>query len=580
MVAVAEAAGFRPVVLAGTTLGAEVDALVDRLRELCGPDHVLTDETSTRHYRTGYRTGSGPVTAVALPGSLVEQWRILQACVAADHIVIVQAANTGLTGGSTPNGCYDRNVVIVNTSRIDQIMLIREGQQVICLAGATLYSLERMLRPFGREPHSVIGSSCIGASVVGGVCNNSGGALIRRGPAYTEYALFAQIAADGSLQLHNKLGIDLGDDPEAILSALDRGQVCDADVTSDERAASCRDYAERVRDLAAASPSRFNADPDRLFDASGSAGRMMVFAVRLDTFATEVNTATFYIGSNDPRELTQLRRRMLTTHRNLPVSAEYIHRGAFDVAAKYGKDVFLAIRWLGTDRLPRLYAAKNRLDAVGRRLGCPALSDLLMQALTRLLPEHLPRRMLDYRNRYEHHLILKASGDGISEAQDLLTTMFPSATGAMFECSAEEATKAFNHRFAVAGAAVRYRAVHSKSVEDIVALDIALRRNDEDWVETLPSGIDEAVMEKLYYGHFFCHVFHQDYIIRKGIDVTALEHQMWKLLDARGAEYPAEHNVGHLYRAKDQLESHYRALDPCNALNPGIGQTSRNRHWT
>ena len=28
---------------------------------------------------------------------------------------------------------------------------------------------------------------------------------------------------------------------------------------------------------------------------------------------------------------------------------------------------------------------------------------------------------------------------------------------------------------------------------------------------------------------------------------------MWKLLDARRAEYPAEHNVGHLYIAKPAL---------------------------
>ncbi|KGJ01580.1 hypothetical protein IC63_16725 [Paracoccus sphaerophysae] len=33
--------------------------------------------------------------------SLFEQWRVLQACVVADVAIIMQAANTGLTGGST-----------------------------------------------------------------------------------------------------------------------------------------------------------------------------------------------------------------------------------------------------------------------------------------------------------------------------------------------------------------------------------------------------------------------------------------------------------------------------------------------
>ena len=72
-------------------------------------------------------------------------------------------------------------------------------------------SIELLLKPLGREPHSVIGSSCIGASVLGGVCNNSGGALVQRGPAYTEMALFAQINEEGKLELVNHLGIDLGE---------------------------------------------------------------------------------------------------------------------------------------------------------------------------------------------------------------------------------------------------------------------------------------------------------------------------------------------------------------------------------
>ena len=115
--------------------------------------------------------------------------------------------------------------------------------------------------------------------------------------------------------------------------------------------------------------------------------------------------------------------------------------------------------------------------------------------------------------------------------------------------------------------------------EDIVALDIALRRNDRDWVETLPDDLSKPILHKLYYGHFFCHVFHQDYIIAKGHDTAALEHRMWKLLDQRGAQYPAEHNFGHLYEAKPALIDHYKSLDPCNCLNPGIGRTTKHLHW-
>ena len=62
---------------------------------------------------------------------------------------------------------------------------------------------------------------------------------------------------------------------------------------------------------------------------------------------------------------------------------------------------------------------------------------------------------------------------------------------AFFCCTDEEGRKAFLHRFAVAGAAIRYRDTHLSEVEDIVALDIALRRNDREWVETLPKEMDE-----------------------------------------------------------------------------------------
>jgi len=51
--------------------------------------------------------------------------------------------------------------------------------------------------------------------------------------------------------------------------------------------------------------------------------------------------------------------------------------------------------------------------------------------------------------------------------------------------------------------------------------------------------------------------------------------EMLELLDARGAEYPAEHNVGHLYEAKPELAAFYQKLDPCNCFNPGIGKTSK-----
>jgi D-lactate dehydrogenase len=553
--------------------------LIAELGRIVGARHVLTSARATRGYTRGFRYGGGPVVAVVRPGSLVEQWRVLNAAIAASRIVILQAANTGLTGGSTPWGDdYDREIVLVSLRRLKGVHLIDGGRQVVCLPGATLDALEKALRPLGREPHSVIGSSCIGASVLGGICNNSGGALIQRGPAYTEMSLYAEVGEDLSVALVNHLGLPLGNDPEEILARVERGELPTPEST--EAWASDREYVTHVRDVEAVTPARFNADPRRLREAAGCAGKLAVFAVRLDTFAAEKETAVFYIGTNDPDELTEIRRHVLATFEHLPIAGEYIHRDAYDVAAKYGKDTFLFIRHAGTDRMPAFFAAKAKIDGITERLGIGAnLTDRIAQGISALAPQHLPRRMNDFRDRYEHHLLLKTGGAGIAEARAYLATLFPSATGDAFECTQEEGTAAFLHRFAVAGAAVRYRAVHSREVEDIVALDIALRRNDRDWIERLPPEIDTKIERKLYYGHFFCHVFHQDYVVKKGHDCLEVEHAMWRLLDERGAEYPAEHNVGHLYKARAALADFYRAIDPTNSLNPGIGQTSKCAHW-
>ena len=555
---------------------------INDLTRLVGPAHLLTDAAKTARYRKGFRSGQGDALAVVFPGTLLELWRVLSACVAADKIILMQAANTGLTEGSTPNGNdYDRDIVIISTLRLDKLHLLDKGEQVLAYPGTTLYSLEKALKPLGREPHSVIGSSCIGASVIGGICNNSGGSLVQRGPAYTEMSLFARIDEQGKLTLVNHLGIDLGVTPEQILSKLDDDRVKDSDVLHDGRHAHDHDYITRVREIDADTPARYNADPDRLFESSGCAGKLAVFAVRLDTFPAEKRQQVFYIGTNQPEVLTTIRRHILGEFIHLPVAGEYMHRDIYDIAERYGKDTFLMIDKLGTDKMPFFFTMKGRTDAMLEKVSLfkPHFTDRFMQKLGNAFPAHLPPRMKSWRDKYEHHLLLKMAGDGIAEAQSWLSEFFKTAEGDFFACTPEEGSKAFLHRFAAAGAAIRYQAVHADEVEDILALDIALRRNDTDWFEKLPPEIDSQLVHKLYYGHFMCYVFHQDYIVKKGVDAHALKAQMLALLQARGAQYPAEHNVGHIYEAPPALKKFYRANDPTNSMNPGIGKTTKHKNW-
>lgn len=569
--------------------GFEQDKIIESLKDLLGNDNVVTQEQKTEYYRSGMRSGRGKALAVVFPESLLEYWKLLEICVAANCIIIMQAAKTSLTDGSTPtdNG-YDRDVIIVNTLAMNDIVLLNEGHQVLGFSGATLHALEKKLKPIDRTPHSVIGSSAIGATIVGGVANNSGGALIKRGPSYTEMSLFAQVNEKGELVLVNHLGIDLGDSPEEILKRLEQKDYSTNVSDEEGKQASDREYVARVCDVNAASPARFNADKRRLYEASGCAGKLAVFAVRLDTFPVAKQEQTFYIGTNDPKVLTKIRREILINFENIPEVGEYIHRDMFEIAEKYGKDSFLTIQYLGTDKLPNMYRIKGAVDAKLNKLSFlpKFLSDHIMQFASRLWPQHLPKRMTDYHKRFEHHLILKMSDDGIDEAHEYLKKLFHTQDeskkekdqqGQFFVCTEDEASKAYLQRFVAAGAAIRYETVNSPKVGEILALDIAIRRNDENWVEELPESISSQIEHSLYYGHFFCHVFHQDYILKKGTDAKKVKSQMLALLDSRGAKYPAEHNVGHLYEAESDLQDFYRSLDPTNTFNPGIGKMDKHK---
>lgn len=558
--------------------------LPGKLVRIVGRRHLLTGEAHMRPYTQGYRYPGGGASAVALPGTLVELWRCLQAVVEAKGIVIMQAANTGLTGGSTPHvaGYDGRPVVIIGTRRLSGIHLLEGGRQIVALPGATLYDLEALLKPLGREPHSVIGSSCIGASVIGGICNSSGGALLRRGPAYTEYALYARLREDGQLCLVNDLGLELGDDAEEILGRLESGRFDDGPPAGNIRAASDTDYDRRVRKIDDPSPARYNADPGRLHGASGSAGRVAVFAVRLDTFRRDDRNRTFYVATNDAAVFTRLRRAVLGTFSHLPVSAEYLSRETILMSERYGRDSFFAIKYLGTRRLPRLFALKRGLDRAARWLGTgsEATGDRMLQRLGNLLPSPLPPTLRHYRDRYEHHLVIRVADDGIEEMRAYLEGVEREGeTTGWRECTDAEAERAFLLRFVAAGAAIRYASLKDGAVGGLVALDVALPRNCTDWVEQLPDDIGSQLVARATYAHFFCHVFHRDYLVRPGCDVEAVKQRLLDRLAAQGAEYPAEHNVGHHYAAKPELASFYMTLDPCNSFNPGIGKTSRKAGW-
>ena len=557
-------------------------SVINKLKDIVGKKYIVTNNLRKQPYTRGWRYGQGEAIAVVKPGTLLEIWKILQICVDKEIIIIMQAANTGLTGGSTPYGNdYDRHVLILNTMRINDIHIINEGKQIVGLTGSTLYDLEKKLKPYGREPHSIIGSTSIGASIVGGICNNSGGSLVQRGPAYTELALYAQINKNGKLQLINELDIDLGSNPEEILNNLQNKKYSLSDIKHTEKLASDNKYSKIVREINKKTPARFNSDPRLLYAASGSAGKLAVFAVRLDTYLSPLKTKVFYLGSNNPDVFWKIRREILSKFRTLPTLGDYLHRDCYDAAKKYCKDTFLVINKLGPSFIPKLFELKRTVDLIAEKFKIlpDKFSDRLMQVLSNLWPNHLPKRMEEYRDLYEHHWVIEIADEGIDEAIKYFDKFFESNEGSYFKCTEDEGKKAMLHRFVIASATPRFFAINQKKLGGLLSLDIALARNEKEWFEELPPDLDKLFEMKLYYGHLFCHVLHHNYVVKKGVDPDKLQKTLLKSYDAKGAEYPAEHNVGHEYFAKPTLSKFYKKLDPTNSFNPGIGGTSKLKHW-
>ena len=554
--------------------------IIEQLKSVVGHKGVLSSKSKTAYYRSGFRSGFGGSVGVVFPKSLIELWETLKVCVDANCAIIMQATKTGLTEGSSPSGFdYDRKVIIINITRIKKIILLDGGKQVIAFPGSTLHELEGELSSIKRAPHSVIGSTTIGATIVGGIANNAGGALCKRGSSYTELSLYARVNKEGNLELINHLGIEnLGETPEEIFENLEKGSFSKENIQGMDKAASDREYQNRIRNIDAEIPNRYNADPNRLYEVSGSAGKVVAFAVRVDTYPMPKEKKVFYLGTNNPNDFSKLRKDILKNFSELPEMCEYMNREIFDTAKKYGKDVFLSIKHIGTKRLPKLYAIKSNMEYYLNKIPLVPkfLPDQILYYLSRLFPEHLPKRLIDYRNQYEHYLILDMSDEGIDEARKYLEKEWSSLEGVgFFECNEDEQKSALMHRFAAAGAAIRYQTIHQRKTEEVLALDIALLGNDTEWMEKIPDEIKEDLDLSLYYGHFMCHVFHHDYILKKGTNIKAVKENLLKRLDQKSAKYPAEHNVGHMYKADESLQKHYLELDPTNTFNPGIGFTDK-----
>ena len=83
------------------------------------------------------------------------------------------------------------------------------------------------------------------------------------------------------------------------------------------------------------------------------------------------------------------------------------------------------------------------------------------------------------------------------------------------------------------------------------------------------------VLKRMRYSHFACNVVHEDIAFPPGVDVHAAKMEFKKTVEHKcGGKLPAEHGHGTEYHAPESTQLRWKAMDPLNVMNPGIGGLS------
>ncbi|MFP4518970.1 MAG: FAD-binding oxidoreductase [Oceanicaulis sp.] len=133
------------------------------------PDELAGHVTD---WRGRYR-GDSPL--LLKPGSTGEVARILAACNAAGVAVLPQGGNTGLVGGSTPQG-----EVVLSLKRMNRIRTVdADNESLTCEAGAVLETVQNAAAEAGKLFPLSLGAQ--GSAMIGGlISTNAGGVHVLR----------------------------------------------------------------------------------------------------------------------------------------------------------------------------------------------------------------------------------------------------------------------------------------------------------------------------------------------------------------------------------------------------------------
>ena len=552
-----------------------------KLKSIVGDEHVmLSGDSKMAAFTVGARIGKGEALAVCQPGSLKEAVELLRACVAANVAVIPQGRNTGLTGGSVPRSdVCDRPTVVVSMTRLKQIHAV--GDQYLCLAGAGIYDLSRVAAAANRESHSILGSLFLNPSVAAGVAFGSGGTQVRKGPAYTERALWCRVTAAGEVELVNTLGLDIKDEDE-LLRRAEFGEMTAADFAAGggQRALAPASAAEQY----SAHVCRLDGEVARhCADTSGiepcrSEGKVMILASIHDSFPVPTSKRTLWLSCRSLEQAQALKREvLLCTPTDLPISCEYMDRDCFDVVDSAGRVLCHAIERLGIgERLSRAWGLKLLVESLPLPL-CQTLPDKLLYWVNGVLPASLPPAIHAMGKDEDHHLLVSLGEFGSGNLDRTLARLEKFCAGEagagvrVHVCSDADTPKVNYFRFAAAPAFRTWCIGHGAQG---LSVDYAQAKQDcsaPDLGRALDAAAGEMPLVRMRYAHLGCNVVHEDIAFAEGVDVMACKGKIKRAVEGKGGKLPAEHGHGTEYCAPLLTQERWKHIDPTNTMNPGVG---------
>jgi len=554
----------------------------------------------------GTRLGGGTALCVLTPTMLQEVVDALQVIVDAGGVVIPQGANTGLTGGSVPRAdtTDSRPVVVMSMAKLDTIFPIDHGERTVCLAGAGIASLSQNLGKWfpSRESHSVLGSFFLNPTAAAGVALGSGGTQLRKGPAYTDRALYLKVLPENKwgerhVQIVNTLGIDgiSTTDPSLAVEQLDTYQhdvkngyiraMAKSDDTAQRVHASDVTYKERICKLDS-NVSRCNADT-RGADCNRSEGKVLILATVHDTFAKPLKTRTFWVSFSTLQQALDFRSQVcLNNPTDVPMSVEYMDRDAFDVIDRSGRALANLILLVGMES-PIIKTLWNVKVYIETSLNMPLFCDTMLHMVSPWMPVILPTPMQNVGGQMDHHVSVTVGeyvdpktneGGTLDRFLGRMETFAKSQQDGqvvIHECkSSREAARLTAFRF-VAAPAFKTWCV-GENLQG-TSVDYALPKNGGA-APIIPKDNTPAQaqpVKRMRYSHFGCNVVHEDLAYDLNVNVHDAKLAFKKIVEHQsGGKLPAEHGHGTEYHAPPETQKRWKRMDPLNIMNPGVGGLS------